>query len=79
MQTTETARSTGIKISIIRFDERQGLSVSPFHRHRRAGLEDLDRRIQDLSRMRGSLESLLSKVCNPSELVEYPIIQALAG
>jgi hypothetical protein len=45
----------------------------------REKLEDLDRRIQDLNRMRGALESLLSDVCDTSESIECPIIQALAG
>lgn len=42
-----------------------------------AKLDDLDRRIQALTRMRVALDGLLSNVCDTSEAVECPIVRAL--
>ncbi|MBI5838798.1 MAG: MerR family transcriptional regulator [Chloroflexi bacterium] len=41
-------------------------------------LDDLNRRIQALTRMRSALEGLLSNVCDISEAIECPIIHSLA-
>ncbi len=128
MKTAEAARNAGIKISTIRFYERQGLieaksrssagyrqftdedvrrlkfikraqelgfSLAEIRRFLafsnqrvplnrdvvlvgREKLDDLNRRIQALTRMRSALEGLLSNVCDISEATECPIIHSLA-
>lgn len=128
MKTAEAARAAGIKISTIRFYERQGIitaqsrSASGYREFTdeevrrlkfirraqelgfslaeirnfmafsaknktlnrdvlQAGTEkliDLDRRIQDLTRMRAALDGLLSNVCDISESVECPIVRSLS-
>lgn len=127
MNTARTARLAGIKISTIRYYERQGLvqaktrtpsgyrqfteqDVRTFKFIKRAQelgfslaeirkflafskrrvpqnrdvyavgkekLQDLNQRIQDLTRMRAALELLLSNVCDISESAECPVIAAL--
>ena len=128
MKTAEAARAAGIKISTIRFYERQGIIAAQsrsdsgyreftdeevrrlkfIRRAQELGyslaeirnfmafsaqrvpvnrdvlqvgkekLADLDRRIQDLTRMRAALDGLLSNVCDISESTECPIIHSLA-